>query len=376
MGLNVKFEIHNKDGHARTGRVVLPRGHFDTPVFMPVGTQATVKALSPEEISSMGYGVVLANAYHLYLRPGCGVVEKLGGVQMFMNWPGLVLTDSGGYQVFSLKQLIKLSDDGIEFSSHIDGSRHFMSPEDNMNVQRAIGADMVMALDECPPAGASGDALRAAVDRTVNWARRCASVGLKDHQTLIPIVQGGTDAQMRRECAARLVEMDFPAYALGGLSVGEEKEAMRETVSMTAAELPENRPRYLMGVGMPEDIFDAAGRGVDMFDCVLPTRMGRNGSVFTFDGRLNLRNARHRHDPAPIDPDCDCYTCRNYSRAYLRHLFVAGEIMAARLATFHNLFFYATITSIIRRSIREGMFEIEKERFLSRYLDGGKNGRY
>ena len=302
----------------------------------------------------MGYGVVLANAYHLYLRPGCGVVEKLGGVQMFMNWPGLVLTDSGGYQVFSLKQLIKLSDDGIEFSSHIDGSRHFMSPEDNMNVQRAIGADMVMALDECPPAGASGDALRAAVDRTVNWARRCASVGLKDHQTLIPIVQGGTDAQMRRECAARLVEMDFPAYALGGLSVGEEKEAMRETVSMTAAELPENRPRYLMGVGMPEDIFDAAGRGVDMFDCVLPTRNGRNGSAFTRGGRIRLKNARFRDDADPIEPGCDCMACSGgFTRSYLRHLFLAGEMLGPTLVSLHNLRHFQRLVLDIRAAISD-----------------------
>jgi len=367
----LEFEIEAKEGMARAGRATLPRGRFDTPVFMPVGTQATVKALSPEELADIGFSVVLSNAYHLYLRPGHGIVESLGGIHRFMAWPGLVLTDSGGYQVFSLKSLVKVTDEGVGFSSHIDGSRHFMTPEDNMEVQKAIGADMVMALDECPPGGADRETVRRAVDRTLHWAGRCRAVPLKEHQTLIPIVQGGVDREMREECAEKLVEMGFPAYAVGGLSVGEEKEAMLDTVEHTAGALPEESPRYLMGVGMPDDVFEAAARGMDMFDCVLPTRMARNGSVFTFDGRMNLRNARYRDDPEPVEPGCECYTCRNFSRAYLRHLFVAGEIMAARLATFHNLFFYATITAIIRRSIREGTFEKEKERVIARYAAGG-----
>lgn len=369
----MKFHIHSRCGAARSGTVTLPRGTFETPIFMPVGTQATVKAMSAHDIMDCGYNLILSNAYHLYLRPGHELLDSLGGVQKFMAWPGLVLTDSGGFQIFSLKSLMKLTDDGMEFRSHIDGSKHFMRPEDNMNVQKAIGADMVMALDECPPAGADRKHLESAVQRTIKWADRCKRVQLKDHQTLIPIVQGGTDPEMRKFCVEELTTMNFSSYAIGGLSVGEEKPAMMDTVQYTASILPENAPRYLMGVGMPDDIFQCVERGVDMFDCVLPTRVARNGLVFTMDGRMNLRNACHRNSDVPIEDDCQCYTCRNFSRAYLRHMFIAGEIMGPRLATFHNLFFYARITADIRKAIRDGSFDALKNNFLTRYNTGGND---
>ncbi len=368
----MKFEIEARQGRARAGRVTLPRGSFDTPVFMPVGTQATVKSMSPHDLHNIGAKVILSNALHLFLRPGHELIDSLGGLHTFMAWDGLILTDSGGYQVFSLKNLMKLTDAGVTFKSHIDGSEHFISPEKSMAIQRAIGADMIMALDECPPADADRAHIVKAVRRTTEWAGRCRSVKLKDHQTLIPIVQGGTDVELRKQSAESLVEMDFTAYAIGGLSVGEEKAAMLDTTEATTGFLPEHCPRYLMGVGMPLDILDAIERGVDMFDCVLPTRMARNGAVFTTEGRLNLRNARFKDDPGPVDPDCECYTCRNFSRAYMRHLIMAGEITAARLATFHNLFFYAKITDIARRAIREGTFNKVKKELAEPYSSGGK----
>jgi queuine tRNA-ribosyltransferase len=369
----LKFELEAKCGAARAGRVTLPRGEFETPVFMPVGTQATVKALSPEEIRNTGASVILSNAYHLYLRPGHEIIEKLGGLQKFMGWNGLMLTDSGGYQIFSLKELSKLTEDGVSFRSHIDGSEHFIRPEDSMAIQRAIGADLVMQLDECPPGGADRKKVESAVERSIAWARRCRTVPLKDHQTLIPIVQGGIEHELRRRSAESLMDMGFPAYAIGGLSVGEERGAMLDSVEYTTSLLPENGPRYLMGVGMPMDILDSIERGADMFDCVLPTRMARNTAAFTSDGRINLRNAKHREDPGPLDPECDCYTCRNFSRAYLRHLFVAGEIMAARLTTFHNLFFYAKIVALARRAIIAGNFDGFKKNMESRFAREGED---
>ncbi len=368
----LKYEIEAESGAARAGRVTLPRGSFETPVFMPVGTQATVKALSPDDLRETGARVLLSNAYHLYLRPGHETIESLGGLHRFMAWDGLLLTDSGGYQIFSLKGLTRLGDDGVAFRSHIDGSEHLIRPEDSMAIQRSIGADMVMALDECPPGGAERAVVESAVARTTEWARRCRAVPLKEHQTLIPIVQGGVDCELRRRSAESLMEMGFPAYAIGGLSVGEERGAMLDSVEFTASLLPAGGPRYLMGVGMPDDILESVGRGADMFDCVLPTRMARNGTAFSADGRVNLRNARHRADPAPIESDCGCYTCRNFSRAYLRHLFIAGEIMAARLTSFHNLYFYAKMVALARRAILDGRFDAFKNEFISRFSSGGE----
>lgn len=370
----MKFEIHATCGAARAGTVTLPRGSFDTPVFMPVGTQASVKAMSAHDVMDCGYNLILSNAYHLYLRPGHELLDSLGGVQKFMAWPGLALTDSGGFQIFSLKSLMKLTDEGMEFRSHIDGSKHFMSPEDNMGVQKAIGADMIMALDECPPAGADKKHILDAVERTVKWVARCKTVSLKSHQTLIPIIQGGVDPDMRRLCVEEIVPMGFNSYAIGGLSVGEEKPAMMDTVQFTTSILPHAAPRYLMGVGMPDDIFNCVERGVDMFDCVLPTRVARNGLAFTMDGRVNLRNACHRDSDIPIEADCGCYACRNFSRAYIRHMFIAGEIMGPRLTTFHNLFFYARITALIRSSIKDGTFNDVKNKFIERYDTGGNDG--
>lgn len=363
----MKFRVEAESGRARAGVATLPRGTYNTPVFMPVGTQATVKAMSPADLQDIGASVILSNAYHLHLRPGCEIVEGLGGLHKFMQWPGFILTDSGGYQVFSLNSLMKLTDEGVEFKSHIDGSRHFMRPEDNMAVQRALGSDLVMALDECPPADGARKRIEAAVARTTAWAARCKTVTLKEHQTLVPIVQGGIEPNLRRISAESLMEMGFTAYAIGGLSVGEERAAMLDTIEALDYVLPRDCPRYLMGVGMPEEIFAGIERGVDMFDCVLPTRMARNGTVFTSRGRVNLRNARFKDDASPVDADCECYTCRTFSRAYLRHLFYAGEIMGPRLATFHNLFFYVRMTRNIRRAILEGTFDMMKKEFFSRY---------
>ncbi len=368
----MQFEIRAREGAARTGTVTLPRGSYDTPVFMPVGTQACVKTMSPHDIGHIGAKIILSNAYHLYLRPGCDVVETMGGVQQFMSWPGLVLTDSGGFQVFSLKTLTKITEDGVHFQSHIDGSRHFIGPEKSMEIQRAIGADLIMAFDECAPGDAPKAAVAAAVERTSRWVARCREVPLKPHQTLIPIIQGGIFPDLRAQSAATTTALGFPAYAIGGLSVGESHEDMLATLDATVPLLPDGAPRYLMGVGMPRDIFEAVERGIDMFDCVLPTRVARNGLALTTHGRVNLRNAKYKTDPLPIDPECTCYTCANFSRAYLRHLFMAGEIMAPRLATFHNLFFYAKMTQTIREAIAAGRFAQTKKEFLSRFDTGGK----
>lgn len=367
----MEFKIKQQDGAARTGTCMLPRGAFETPAFMPVGTNATVKAMGPEDLKSIGAGIILSNAYHLYLRPGTDIVESFGGLHAFMGWDRLILTDSGGYQIFSLKGLTKIRDDGVEFRSHVDGSAHFMTPESNMAVQKALGSDIVMALDVCPAADAPSTEVHRALELTRDWARRCAAVPLLPHQRLFGIVQGGLDLDLRSRSAEDLLDLDLPGYAIGGLSVGESQEQMLETAAHTAALLPENKPRYLMGVGMPLDIVRAAAVGIDMFDCVLPTRMGRNGTVFTSHGRLNLRNAACKNDPRPIDEQCGCPACRTYSRAYLRHLFFCNEIMGPRLATFHNLTFYATMMCRIREAIAAGRFDEWKNEFENTYLNGG-----
>lgn len=365
------YTLEAKDGLARAGMLKLPRGSVQTPVFMPVGTQATVKAMGPDDLEEIGAGIILSNAYHLYLRPGAEIVENCGGLHGFMNWGGLVLTDSGGYQVFSLKDLRKIRGDGVEFRSHLDGSTHIMSPEGNMRLQASLGADIVMAFDVCPPSDAPEGELARAVELTTDWARQCAAQELKPHQRLFGIVQGGLDRELRQRSAESLVEIGFPGYAIGGLSVGEEHAQMVETARFTAGLLPEDRPRYLMGVGMPLDIVRAVEAGIDMFDCVLPTRMARNGTVFTSRGRLVLRGAACKADPGPLDEACECYVCRKFSRAYLRHLFNVGEIMAARLATFHNLSFYVTMMRNMRLAILEGRFGQWKSGFENNYLQGG-----
>jgi len=358
------FECTHTDGRARRGRLHTDHGVIETPVFMPVGTQATVKGLTPEQIRATGASMILANTYHLYLRPGHERIARLGGLHRFSTWDGAMLTDSGGFQVFSLGDLREIDDDGVSFRSHLDGSPHRFTPEHAMDVQAALGADVVMAFDECPALPAADEDVARAVDRTVAWARRC-----RDHfgprrrheaghqQALFGIVQGGLVASERARCAEALIELDLPGYAIGGLSVGESKDDMHRTSRSTAALLPADRPRYLMGVGYPEDIVAAVAGGVDMFDCVLPTRLARHGTLLTEAGRIHLRNARFAEDERPPDPACDCPVCRRFSRAYLRHLVVAGELLGMILGTVHNVTHYQRLMREIRDAIEAGRFE-------------------
>jgi queuine tRNA-ribosyltransferase len=355
-----------KEAHARAGELLTPHGAVTTPVFMPVGSQAAVKALTPDDVRDCGYRMVLANTYHLYLRPGAKVVEKLGGVHRFMGWPGAVLTDSGGYQVFSLSSLSKVTEEGVAFRSHIDGSSHFISPERAVELQQQLGADVIMVLDEPSPVGAEPESVRRAMERTHRWAGRCKNA-LTSGQQMFAIVQGGLSPDMRRESAETLAGMGFPGYAIGGLSLGEPKEAMWEIVELVAGMLPPERPRYLMGVGSPEDFVRAVGLGIDMMDCALPTRVARNGALFTADGRINITNAGFRLLDAPVETGCDCYTCRSFSAAYLHHLFRTGELLAYRLATIHNLRFMARLIEASRQAILSGRFEAFRDGFLARY---------
>jgi queuine tRNA-ribosyltransferase len=343
---------------ARLGRLTTPHGIIDTPVFMPVGTAATVKGLTQEALEDLGVQILLANTYHLYLRPGHELVREMGGLHRFMSWPRPILTDSGGYQIFSLAGLRRISDDGVTFRSHIDGSEHFLSPEKALEVEIALGADIIMALDECIEADADRTRARQAAARTFDWARRSQAefAGRSDpeRQMLFGIVQGGTHADLRRENAAQLVELDFPGYAVGGLAVGEPHAMTCEMTAEVAARLPGDRPRYLMGVGKPEDLADYVRCGVDMMDCVLPTRSARHGCLFTRQGRLLIKNVRYANDPRPIDEECACAVCRRYSRAYLRHLFMTNEMLGAILNTRHNLYFYLDIMRRIREAIAFG----------------------
>jgi len=362
--MSFKFELLKTDGKARLGRVTTDHGEFSTPVFMPVGTKATVKALTPEELVEMGAGIILANTYHLFLRPGHEVVRSLGGLHRFMHWDRPILTDSGGFQVFSLARLRKIDEEGVSFASHIDGARCLLTPELAIEVQEALGGDIIMVLDECPPWPAGRDYVERSMNLTHRWARRCKAAKRSEGQALFGIVQGGMHADLRRESAAAVAGIGFDGYAIGGLSVGEEKGLMHEMVSVTAGALPAGSPRYLMGVGTPEDLVAAVGEGVDMFDCVMPTRNARNGTLFTSTGKLGIKNACFERDPAPLDERCGCYTCRNYSRGYLRHLFMAGEILSSRLNTIHNVYFYLDLMRRVREAIEGGRFDAFKKRFL------------
>lgn len=344
-----------------------PHGDIPTPVFAPVGTQATVKTLTPDELRDLDVTLILANTYHLYLRPGADVIAKLGGLHSFMGWPGPILTDSGGFQVFSLESLRQVSDEGVVFRSHIDGSEHFLSPEKAIEIQQQLGADIIMALDECPDP-LDRDYNRVALDRTHRWAERCLRVHSRADQALFGILQGGIFPDLRRESARFLTSLGFDGYALGGLSVGEPKTKTWEMLDITVPLLPPDRPRYLMGVGSPEDLFEGVERGIDIFDCVLPTRLARNGAVFTSRGRINLRKAEFAEDPAPIEEGCTCYTCQRFSRAYLRHLHKAGEILGLRLNTIHNLHFLLDLMRRIRSAIVDGHFGVLKQRFLATYV--------
>ncbi|MFP3869766.1 MAG: tRNA guanosine(34) transglycosylase Tgt [Syntrophobacteria bacterium] len=340
----------------RLGEIWTPHGAVQTPVFMPVGTRGTVKGLTPEELNSLGVEIVLANTYHLWLRPGPDLVKAAGGLHRFMHWEGPLLTDSGGYQVFSLAPTREITEDGAGFQSHLDGTRYLLTPERAVRIQEALGADIIMCLDECTPYPASSDYVRASMERTVRWARRCQAAKGTSAQALFAVVQGGMSTELRRRCAERLVEMDFAGYALGGLSVGEPKEAMREVAAATLPLLPEDKPRHVMGVGTPEDLVELVGMGADMFDCVLPTRNARNGMLFTRRGRIVIKNSRHQNQDIPIDEQCTCYTCRHYSRAYLRHLFVARELLAYRLNTIHNLWYFLELMREIRRALAAGRY--------------------
>jgi len=361
------FHLLKTSGGARAGELLTAHGVVPTPVFMPVGSQATVRTLTPDDIRELGFKMILANTYHLYLRPGIEVVEKMGGLHRFMAWDSAVLTDSGGYQVFSLAPLCKITDEGVTFRSHIDGSEHFLTPELAVKYQESLGADIMMVLDECTAYGDSQEKVRRAMDRTHRWAERCLKTQKRKDQALYAIVQGGMFPELRRQSVEYLTALNFPGYAIGGLSVGEPKETTFAMVEETSALLPVEKPRYLMGVGSPEDIVEAVARGIDIFDSALPTRVARNGALFTGKGRINIRKATYRRMEKPLDPDCDCYTCRTFSTAYLSHLFRSDELLGLRLATVHNLRFIANLMGKIRNSILEGTFDAFREDFLSSY---------
>jgi len=377
VSFNFAFDITANDPHsaARCGWFHTPHGIIPTPVFAPVGTQATVKTLAPHELEILGADLILANAYHLYLRPGAERIARLGGLHCFMGWEHPILTDSGGFQVFSLAHMRHVDDDGVTFRSHIDGSEQRFTPELVIETQENLGADIIMCLDECA-VPLDRDYLGQALRRTHLWAERCRAAQRRDDQALFGILQGGVFPDLRRESARFLSALDFPGYAIGGLSVGETKEQMYTTLEATTPELPADRPRYLMGVGTPEDILESVARGVDIFDCVLPTRVARNGALLTSAGRMNIRNARYADDPSPIEPDCTCYTCQHFSRAYLRHLFKAQEILGLRLATLHNLHFMLRFMEQVRATIAEGRFAQFKEDFLAGYRVPDQRARF
>ena len=352
---------------ARAGELATPHGKVPTPVFLPVGSQGAVKTLTPDEVKDIGYKMLLSNTYHLYLRPGIDVIERAGGLHNFMGWEGAILTDSGGYQVFSLSPLRKVSDDGVTFRSHIDGSQHHLTPELAIEYQERLGADIIMVLDECPAHDDSPQKVRRATERTHRWAERCLKAQKHSDQALYAIVQGGMSAELREESAQRLTALDFPGYAIGGLSIGEPKETTLTMIEETVRFLPEDKPRYLMGVGSPEDIVEGVARGCDIFDSALPTRVARNGALFSWEGRKNISNAVYKTMELPIVAGCGCYTCRNFSAAYLHHLFNCGELLAYRLATIHNLYFIAELVAIIRGAINDGTFSTFKDDFLASY---------
>lgn len=366
----ISYELIHQDRKtgARRGVIHTPHGDIQTPVFMPVGTQAAVKAMRPEQVRELGAEIILSNTYHLYLRPGHELIREAGGLHRFMNWNRAILTDSGGFQVFSLGQLRKITEEGAHFQSHIDGSRHILTPEKAVEIQNALGSDIMMAFDECAPYPADREYIRDSMERTLRWLERCkAAHKNRESQSLFAIMQGGMYRDLRRECAERMVEMDFPGYAIGGLSVGEPKEQMLEILDDCVDYLPQDRPRYLMGVGTPDYLFEAVERGVDMCDCVEPTRIARHGLATTSRGRINIKNARFERDFSPLDPECDCYTCRNYSRAYIRHVFKAGEMMSAMLLSNHNLHFLINMMAGMRKAIEEDRFTEFKKEFYDKY---------
>ncbi|MBI5806102.1 tRNA guanosine(34) transglycosylase Tgt [candidate division TA06 bacterium] len=367
----MEFKLQNKSGEARRGTVTTAHGQIQTPAFMPVGTQGTVKSLTPRHLKDIGSQIILGNAYHLYLRPGQELVKKAGGLHKFMGWDRPILTDSGGFQVFSLAELRNIREEGVSFQSHIDGSSHLFTPESVMRLEADLGADIIMCFDECIPYPATLEYAERSTGRTIRWARRCRDefLALNSGQALFGIVQGGTYPELRQRSAEELVEIGFEGYAIGGLAIGEPKEQTWEAITTANSVLPEEKPRYMMGVGFPEDIIQGVSLGVDMFDCVMPTRNARNGSLFTSSGRLAMRNAKHFDDFAPVDPECDCYLCQNFSRAYLRHLYMSDEILASTLGTMHNLRFYLRMMEDMRLAIEEQRFDEWRKEFMGKYYN-------
>jgi tRNA-guanine transglycosylase (EC 2.4.2.29) len=366
----IRYELIKTEKHtgARLGILHTPHGSYETPMFMPVGTLATVKTLSPEELKEIGAGVILSNTYHLWIRPGQDIVREAGGLHRFMNWDQAILTDSGGFQVFSLSEFRKITEEGVHFRNHLNGDPMFLSPEKSVEIQNDLGSDIMMAFDECPPYPADYEYVKQSLERTSRWAERCLKAHKRpEKQGLFGIVQGGVYKDLRAQSARDLVSLDFPGYAVGGLSVGEPKPLMNEILEYTTALLPTDKPRYLMGVGSPDSLIEGTMRGIDMFDCVLPTRIARNGTVMTSRGRLVIKNAQYARDFRPLDEDCDCYTCRNYSRAYIRHLIHSNEILGFRLTTYHNLYFLLKLMKQIREAIREDRLPDFKEEFFEKY---------
>lgn len=366
----VRYELIKtcKQTGARLGRLHTPHGVIETPIFMPVGTQATVKAMTPEELKDIGSQIILSNTYHLYMRPGHDLIERAGGLHKFMNWDKPILTDSGGFQVFSLGPLRKIKEEGVEFRSHLDGSKHFLSPEKATEIQNALGSDIIMAFDECAPYPADRQYVKNSLERTTRWLERCKDAHkYPERQALFGIVQGGMYKDLREQSAREITAIDLPGYAIGGLSVGEPKEMMYEVLDYTVPLLPEDKPRYLMGVGSPDDLLEGVLRGIDMFDCVLPTRIARNGTAMTSQGKVVVRNASYAEDFSSLDPECDCYTCRNYTKAYLRHLIKCNEILGARLLTIHNLHFLLKLMENVREAIREDRLLDYKKDFFEKY---------
>jgi queuine tRNA-ribosyltransferase len=371
VGFDFKFELIKecKRTGARVGKLHTPHGDIDTPIFMPVGTQATVKAVTPRDLKEIGAQIILANTYHLYMRPGHNIVAEAGGLHKFMNWDRPILTDSGGFQVFSLADLRQIEDEGVHFKSHLDGSAHFIGPEKAMEIENALGADIIMAFDECTPYPCEYEQAKEAVDRTTNWAKRCKQAHGRDDQALFGIIQGNLYKDLRKKSAEEILSLDLPGYGIGGLSVGEPKPLMYDMLEYLVPMMPNNKPRYLMGVGSPDCLIEGVMRGVDMFDCVLPTRIARNGTVMTSQGKLVIRNATYERDFTPLDPECDCYACQNFTRAYIRHLIKAGEILGAILASIHNLRYLLHLMKQIRQSIMDDSLPEFYNEFIKKYPD-------
>ena len=361
------FKLLHKYKLARAGEINTVHGKIQTPVFMPVGTQATVKIMTPEDMVNMNVDVVLGNTYHLYLRPGPDVIKKAGGLHKCMGWSRPILTDSEGFQIFSMKDLRKISKDGVTFKSHLDGTEHFFDPEKVVEIQNILGSDIMMCLDECPPYPATREYVSDSLDMTLDWARRAKAAHKKEGQFLFGIIQGGVYKDLREKSLQEMAKMDFPGYAIGGVSVGEGKELINQAVDRCAPFMPEDKPRYLMGVGTPEDIWYAVEKGIDMFDCVFPTRIARNGSIYTSEGQIAVRNGEYKEDFSPMDSECSCYACRNFTKAYIRHLFNVHEILGMRLTTLHNIYFMIRLMDTIRESILQNRFEEAKEKLFEKY---------